>query len=390
MNEMETQLSRLFNAAVGEPPNQVTPHAARRQALKRRVIACVSATAALAVAGSIGLAVAANAIAPHRASDGRPQVTMPKYYFEMDPTNPVSGGTENVVRSVATGAITGRVHCPGRSSLTLGATTDSRHTFFIACPTNSKTGNSDGTRIYRFQVSDSGRVSGFRMLPGGNLPKFRGENMTVTADGSLLAIVNEFQPEVLVINTKTGSHAVWRSDAMPGGAILYPGDVSFARGDRELAIFGSDYCVSGSVCKPVQEMRVVSPAAKGGKVSSGRQVLIKSQLVPPKRGAIADAFLGPDGKTVTATVDTYLAAGGTSPGVRVLRFSLTTGKVLRTLFNPASYKQALITHVDQSGRFVLLKVLKKRAQIPVFGWIDQGKLHLLQPLRPKVADVIAW
>jgi hypothetical protein len=390
MNEMEMQLSRLFNAAVGEPPKQVTAHAARRQALKRRVIACVSATAALVVAGSIGLVVAANAIVPHRAANGQPQVTMPKYYFEMDPTNPVSGTSENVVRSVATGAITGRVHCPGRSSLTLGATTDSRQAFFIECLTNSKTGKSDETRIYRFQVSDSGRVSGFRMLPGGNLPKFLGQNMAVTADGSLLAIAEAERPEVLVINTKTGSHAVWHSDALPGGAILYPRDLSFARGDRELAIFGSDYCVSGSVCKPVQEMRVVSPAAKGGKVSSGRQVLIKSQLVPLKRGSIADAFLGPDGRTVLATVDTYLAAGGTSPGVRVLRFSVVTGKAQRTLFNPASYKQALTTYVDQSGRFVLLKVLKKHDEVPVFGMIDHGKLRLLQPIRPRVADVIAW
>jgi hypothetical protein len=384
MNEMEMQLSRLFNAAAGEPPNQVTAQAARRQARKRRVIACVSVTAALAIAGSIGLAVSANAIAPHHVSSGHPQVTMPKYYFEMNPTNPITGTSENVVRSVATGAITGRVHCPGRGLRTLGATADSRHTFFLACLANTKTANSDDTRIYRFQVSASGRVSGFRVLPGGNLPKFRGLDMAVTADGSLLAITEDFQPEVIVINTKTGAHAVWHSDAMPGGAILYPESLSFARGDRELAIFGSDYCHSGSVCQPVQEMRVVSPAAKGGKVSSGRQVLIQSQLVPPKRGEITDAFLGPDGKTVMATVDTF-------PGVRVLRFSLATGKVLQTLFNPPSFKQALITYVDQSGRFVLLKALKKHDQRPVFGWVDHGKLRPLMPTQVHgVADVIAW
>jgi hypothetical protein len=388
---METQLSRLFNAAVGEPPNQVTAHAARRQALKRRVIACVSATAALAVAGSIGLTVAANAIAPHRVSSGHRQVAMPKYYFEMNPTRGGLGATESVVRSVATGAITGRVHCPGRSPQTSAAATDSRHAFFISCLTYSNTSNSYDTRIYRFQVSGSGRVSGFGLLPGGNLPKVEGRNMAVTADGSLLAVVDVgSKPEVLVINTKTGSHAAWRSDELPGGAFLTPGDVSFARGDRDLAIFGSDNCAHGAVCKPAQEMRVVSTPAKGGAISSGRRVLIKSQLVPPNRGYIADALLGPDGKTVIATVNTYLAAGGTFPGVRVLRFSIAAGKTLRTLFNPAWSKVALITHVDQSGRFVLLKVLKKPSLRPEFGWIDDGKLRLLQPDPPRVADVIAW
>jgi hypothetical protein len=390
MNEMEMQLSRMFNAAAGEPPNHITAHAARRQALKRRVIACLSATAALVVAGSIGLAVAANAIAPHRAADGHPQVTMPRYYFEMDLT-PVTGATENLVRSVATGAITGRVHCPGPRWQTFSAVADSRQTFFIGCQTFSQEGAAS-TRIYRFQVSGSGRVSGFRPIPGGNLSPLRAQSMAVTGDGSLLAVA--YASEVLVINTKTGSHATWRSDTLSGGVRLDPGDLSFARGDRELAIFGDDLCVRHGLhprCKnPGEEMRVVSPAAKGGAISSGRRVLIKSQLIRPNKGEIASAFLGPDGRTAMVTVNTYLAAGGTFPGARVLQFSVATGKALRTLFNPASFKSALITYVDQSGRFVLLKALKKHDQVPVFGWIDHGQLRLLQPLRPRVADVIAW
>lgn len=389
MNEMEMQLSRLFNAAVGEPPNQVTPHAARRQALKRRIVACVSATAALMVAGSIGLVVAANAIVPHRASDSHPQVTMPKYYFEMDPTRPL-GASENLMRSVATGAITGRADCPGSRSLTTGAAVDGHQTFFIACLTYTKTGTDD-TRIYRFQVSRSGRVSGLRSLPGGNLPKFRGGNMAVTEDGSLLAIVDLDQPNVLVINTKTGSHSVWRSDALPGRVYLRPGDVSFARGDRELAIFGTSDCELASRCKLRGEMLVFGLQAKGGTFSSGRPVLNESQLTRPARSYIQSAFISPSGTTVTATVNTFLAAGGTYPGIRIVQFSLVTGKTLRTLFNPASFKSALITSVDQSGRFVLLKAVKKHDQRPVFGWIDDGKLRPLMPTQiRRVADVIAW
>ncbi len=82
MNELETQLSRMFNAAVGEPPHRVTAHAARRQALKRRIIACVSTTAALAIAGSIGLAISANAIVPHRVTNSHHTLTRPNYFFD--------------------------------------------------------------------------------------------------------------------------------------------------------------------------------------------------------------------------------------------------------------------------------------------------------------------
>src|SRR6185437_15195215 len=114
MNELETQLSRLFNAAVGEPPTQVTALAARRQAIKRRIVTCISATVALAVVGSIGLAVSANAIIPHRVTESHPKLTMPEFYFTEDGASVLDrhASPELVVRSVATGAITGRVHCP--------------------------------------------------------------------------------------------------------------------------------------------------------------------------------------------------------------------------------------------------------------------------------------
>src|SRR5262249_47744423 len=152
------------------------------------------------IAGSIGLAVAANAIGPHRVTDGQARPAMPRYYFEMNFTSP-RGASENLVRSVATGAVTGRVICPpnGPRSQAVSAAADSHRTFFIACMITPKKG-SLSTRVYRFDVSGSGRVSGFRLLPGGTLPKVRGLNMAVSADGSLVAIVDLLRPEVIVIN----------------------------------------------------------------------------------------------------------------------------------------------------------------------------------------------
>ena len=393
MNEMETQLSRLFNAAVGEPPNQVTPHAARRQALKRRVIACVSATAALVVAGSIGLAVAANAIAPHRVTNSHHALTKPKFYFTQDYVSERKSLIEDVVRSSATGAITGRVSCPGRNVLSFGAAADGHQTFYFDCVYRTSSGVWTGTRIYRFHVLDSGRVSGFGLLPGGNLPGLRGANLGVTADGAALGIdVAKASKgpisEVLLINTRTGRHTIWHSDTLRGGITFHPLDLSFANGGRELGVLGYDTCSTGigSHCKndPGEEMRVVGQAAKGGNLSSGHRIFVQSSF-GGKGTYVQDAFLSPDGATVIVGVQSVTN--------RVVQISSATGKTLRTLFNTGTISRLRMIGVDSSGRFVLYNGFADKPLNPRHlldnGWIDHGKLRLLKPAHGDI-QLFAW
>jgi hypothetical protein len=399
MNEMEMQLSRLFNAAVGEPPHQVTAHAARRQAFKRRIVTCASVTAALVIAGSIGLAVSANAIAPHRVADSRQTLTRPKFYFDADVHSVKRHAvSELVVRSVATGAITGRLNCPGAGPAAVeGTAATADQTFFIDCTVLSKNQAQLGIRIYRFKVGATGRVSGFGLVPGGNLPGLRGANLAVTADGSLLAIdlANVRKgpiSEIFVINTKTGAHAVWRADTLRGGITFHPEDLSFALGGHELAVFGSDTCAggAGSHCwNPGQEMVAVNPAAKGGNLSSGREIFSQGQVGAPRKSYVADAYLSPDGKTVIASI-------AQKSGTQVVELSAGTAKTLRTLLKEGPDNSAGTIEVDQSGRFILYQGLHNRVlshhrinHRAFNGWIDHGKLRPLRPVHEFVFQA-AW
>lgn len=388
MNELETQLSKLFNAAAGEPPHHVTAHAARRQAIKRRIAVCVSATAALAVAGCIGLVVSANAIVPHRGTGSHAKVTRPKFYFVEDGASFLNkrATPELVVRSVATGAITGRVHCPGPHAQTGGVAVTGR-TFFIDCRIATKQDVATGTRIYRFQVSASGRVSGFALIPGGNIAGLRGDAMTVTPDGKWLAVdaakvVKGGVIEVLVINTKTGATKTWRNSVQPNGLIFHPGSLSFADGDRELAVFGYNTCNAGSDCRNgVRVLRVLSPAAGGGLLSSGRQVFSMTQI--GGQGEAFDGYLTQDGKTVIVDAD----GPRLNAGSRVLEFSARGGKAIRTLLRTGSNTELVGLRGDSSGRFVLVVGIGTRHSI--FGWVKGGKLRALTAKAGDV-NVFGW
>ncbi len=383
MNEMEMQLSRLFNAAVGEPPKLVTAHAARRQALKRRIVACIGATAALAIAGSIGLAVSANAIAPHRVTSSQHAPTLPKYYFDQDVAK--DGNLENVVRSVATGAITARVRCPGpRSSLFTAAAADNQ-TFFIECQLSSSH-RVAGTRIYRFRLTSAGRVTGFGLVRQANLAGTRGANMAASPDGSEVAIDVAKAgkgpiKDILIFSTKTGFVAAWHTSVFPGGALFHPTDLSFVRGGRELAVFGFDTCAAGigSHCTtPGEEMRLVGPADKGGSLASGRRIFTQAGLGIKKVGYINDAFMTPDGRSVT-----FDFGGHAAGDARVAQLSAATGKIVRTLFRPGPGAGiGVLFGTDPSGQFVLYDkiVFNGRDQQRTNGWIDHGRLRPLQPV----------
>ncbi|HXS65200.1 MAG TPA: hypothetical protein VN767_20295 [Streptosporangiaceae bacterium] len=383
-------MSRLFNAAVGEPPTRVTALAARRQAIKRRIVTCISATVALAVVGSIGLAVSANAIIPHRVTESHPKLTMPRFYFTEDGASVLDrhASPELVVRSVATGAITGRVHCPGPHPQTEGVAVASDQTFFVDCriATNQNVGT--GIRIYRFQVSASGKISRFALIPGGDLVDLRGGRMAVTPDGSWLAmdagtVVKGGLSDVLVINTKTGASRVWRPGTSPHDGTFHPAELSFAQGDKELAVFGLVDCNgAGPRCKTDEEIRVFSPATKGGLLSSGRrQVLSSTQLGGPTQDLALSAYLSQDGKNII--VATY----GNKSGPRIVELSAHGGRLIRTLYRSRPNVSPIGMVVDSSGRFILWLGAGPRTSI--FGRIDQGKLHPLR-FKSESLNVFGW
>jgi len=375
MNETEMmQLSRLLNGLVGEPPHRVTVGAVRRKVVMRRLIAGVTVTAAAAFAGSAGLLISAHALGKHPAMSVSPRAAEPRYYFEAA-LRPRSGHLRDLVRSTAAGTITARPHCPGPDPYLSAVATASRETFFIACLQNGRHGVT-GTRLYRFALTRSGRVTGFRLLISGNLNGLRGGALAASPDGAELAV--GIAParsgplsDILVINTRTGRHAVWHAAHLPGGIKFNVQDLSFARNGRVLAVFGWGRCrktAAERTCKsPGQEMVAVSHATAGGRLANGRVLFSLPSLTPDRHAWINDAFIRPDGATAIAVL-----SGST--GSSVLRVSTATGKPSGVLYRA---RTNLVIRPDPSGRFVL--VVGPTLGGDLFGWIDHGNLAPLKP-----------
>jgi DNA-binding beta-propeller fold protein YncE len=379
MNEMEQELSRLFNAVIGEPPRQVSVHAVRRRAIRRRRLSYVAATAALAVAGSVGVALASVTVPAHQQATGHPLATgRPAYYFEQTPGNGHGVQPVNAIRSTATGTIAGTVECPLPSPYPVfnvaEAATSSGQAFFMACPTATETHPHQvtGTKIYQFTVGRSGNVGGLRLVAGGTLVHQDPLAFAVSADGTeVAAMVYDAHTRaeiVLVINTRSGEHAIWRTGTAPGGGAFSPRTLSFSDGGRELAAFGN---TSHSA-----EMIAVSPAGQGGSFASGR-VLFSGN---PGIKVPTTAVLGPEGKTVV------VAGLEDNGGSRVVLVNAENGKLIGVLLRVRKGEVHQISE-DPSGRFVLF--VGGFPRTPLNGWISHGKLIPLPGLH-ELPNTEAW
>jgi len=378
MNETELmQLSRLLNGLVGEPPNQVTASAVHRKVFLRRVMQGVTATAAAAIVASAGFAISAHAVGQRPLAKAGPRTSEPRYYFE-EVVRPRSDQLQGLVRSTSTGAVTARLHCPGPDPFLSAVATAGHETFFLGCLRTVRQGTGrvlTGTRVYRFALTRSGRVSGFMLLPGGNLSGLRGGALAAAPDGAELAVgiapvKSGALSDVLIINTKTGAHTVWHAGRLPGGVRFNVQGLSFASAGRALAVFGWGRCLKTAAargCKsPGQEMVVVNHASRGGQLASGRVIFTLPKLTSDRHAWINDAFIRPDGLTAIAVV-----SGSTNSVVQV---SVAAGKPSGLLYQTQGN---LLIRPDPSGRFVMVIGPGQAAQI--FGWIHRGKLVPLKP-----------
>jgi len=390
MNEMEMmQLSKLLNVLVGEPPRRVTVGAVRRKVAMRRLIAGATATATAAFAVSAGLVISAHALGKHPVPTAKPRITEPRYYFE-EAFGPRGGPQQEVVRSTATGTITARVSCPGRDPYLSAVAAAGGEKFFLACLQDNPQGVTTGTKIYRFALTRSGRVTGFGLETGGNLSGLRVGALAASPDGAELAAgvaparsdsITHHLSDIVVINTRTGKHALWHAGHLRGGIRFSFWNLSFARNGGVLAVFGWGRCPMPPACKsPIQEMIAVSHPGAGGQIANGRVLFTRSSLTSNRHTWIDEAFITPDGATATAVVSPSSGRAGSS----VVQISTATGKLSGVLYRSS---RNLAISPDPSGRFILATT--DSLKHPIFGWIDHGKLA---PLRPadKVVFMEAW
>jgi hypothetical protein len=257
-----------------------------------------------------------------------------------------------------------------------------------------------GSRIYRFRVSGSGRIGGYSLVRGGMLAGRQAAGLAVAADGSEVAVTTgpaaatgaAGSAEVMVINTRTGAHAVWHNaPAVPGQMTFGVGDLSLTADGRELAFLGIPRCIKGP-CKPTgngEEVRAVSPAGQGGNLSNSRLLLRQSALVRLATGYIDGAVISPDGSSVTV-VEMNTPGGSADNIMSVVQVSAATGGQLSVRYqmdtgNGFFYR---FFSSDPSGRYLLLDAGPTSGTVN--GWIDDGRLVQLTPADGTNVFYEAW
>ncbi len=418
MNGMEGNLRDMFELAVGEPPRWVSLDSIRRRAVRRRVTQ--AGVAGLAVALAVGLGATLSAYAARGGSPvtggTKAPSGPPKYYVEQNYGKKPGSGFTVVVRARTTGKVTSVVRDPlprfgcGEDLAAAGT-----HTFFMTCGIwRKKPGSNKSTiretRIYRFEVNNSGRATTPTLLKGATLKGFFGEHLTASPDGSQIAILvfrpnpdgnlytNSVATGIFVINTKTGKKVIWRTGPYVPGKIGYTdaSDISFTRNGSELVLLGS-LCHHSrylSNCEPSdpREVRAFGPADRGGSLQGG-QLLLRGSAFKKPRTSISDALITPDGTALT-TVTTTCPRGNFCT-MTVERIGLTTGKAPQVLYkvtDSASPNGPYLEYFssDPTGRFLIIQANTATTKQPVNGWIDHGRLVLLTPANAFGAGQEVW
>ena len=395
MTRTEERLTDALGAAVsGLREDTLRPLAtpARRDRRWARWLAPAAAAAAVTLVVSLAAVLTGHSPALPGPAAGTSGV--PRYYADMD----FHG--QAVVRATATGAVTGTVPVPRLADPPDGDITAAANgTFFVAAFASPSQ-----ERIYRFEVTSAGQVSGFAPVPGGGALGSDVNAMAASPDGSRLAVATKGGPfgpaRITVIDTATGRRTVWQGGLARRG---YRGfdisSLSWSSDQQELA-FTVQWCkpfeVNSQVCEKAAmggrraaQVRALDPAARGGRLGSGRLLLRQSARYP----YIASAALSPDGTTITALVlhgPVRVSSPGTVPDhLSVVQISAATGRQLRVLYRrltgptfvwqlspDASARQWLLDGVDVYGGG---DGPRSQSRLGFNGWIGNGRLHQLQP-----------
>jgi len=321
-------------------------------------VAPLAAAASLLV--MVGLATAVSGLL---AGSDRPGTAAapPRHYVQ------VTGDDHLVVRSTATGAVTATVPVPHVTNApwpdVVAAT--GTGTFFAAAFVPGR----PGQRLYRFGVTDSGRVRGFSIVPGGVLggAGWAASAMAATPDGSRVAVSFSFvgigqpcgtvghppcplpshrdslpgaHPDYIdVISPATGAASVWQGGLSRRGRHATIASLSWTADGQELAYLAQwcGYDVTGDgICSSFldrggyqdAEVWAVNPGSQGGRLDGGHLLLRQSARFP----YIAQALISPDGSTITAVVLTDRVDGTFPRVLSVQRISVATGKRLGVLY----------------------------------------------------------
>jgi len=419
---MERQLRDLMIAEAGDPPHRVTVEAVRRRAIRRRAAQAGAAGLAVILAAGLGAAVSAGVIHVGTSPGGSTgQHAGPPRYYVSEYYDPKAQGLVMAVRARASGRVTATIGDPLRGAAcgqgNVGVTAADDQTFFMTCISSRWGPGKFGphskllwveSRIYRFQLTGSGRVSGYSLVKGGALKGMMVENIAATADGSEIAaevlkpppsgtIATNLVPAgVVVINTRTGATALWHTGPYVPGAVqyAYARDLSFTRDGRDLVVL-EPRCPRGrylAYCNGHAEMQVraYSPAGRGGSLEGGR-VLLQDATLRPRGTSLSDAFISPDGTSLTTALVGCPRHGACT--LTVARIPVGTGGGERVLYQARSGSRNAgiffrFFSADASRRYLILDAGAGSKRVN--GWIDHGRLVPLAPANGNYPEYETW
>ena len=387
MSGVESRLRDLLEAAVGEPPHRVTIAAVRRRVIRRRVLEAATVVAAAVVVAGIAVAAAARAPGAGRASGPVSHAGAPRYYVQQ--SFPAARQPPAVVRATVSGRVTATPTCPWPKAniAPQGFASAGHQAFFMICERIARQGKVfvvTGTRIYRLQLTGSGRVSGYSPVPGGALGPHRPEGITATLDGSEVAVIAgpatlgrlpSAPADIVVINTQTGARAVWHG----GAAVFSAGSLTFTTDGSALEFIGIKRCALVRISLACQQLRAVGHATTGGQLDNSRLLLPLSALKLQPGDQVNDVVLSPDGLTLTAAVIPNPKGPGRPSSILVTEYSAATGRQLRILYQMHAGNGFFYRFLssDPTGRYLIFNA--GPASGTVNGWIDHGRLIRLKP-----------
>jgi hypothetical protein len=385
---MENQLRDLLEAAVGEPPRRVTVDAVRRRVIRRRILESAGIGAVAVVVAGIGVAAAFRVTGANAPSAPVSHAGVPRYYVQASFPGTAGRPQPVVIRATATGAVTATVRCPWPNSVIApqGITAASNQTFFMICQKIVKQGKLfavTGTRIYRFQLTRSGRISRYSPVPGGVLGRHQPGAITATPDGTQIAVTvgqatlgtrQSVPAAVYVIDTQTGARAIWHG----GQEVFSAADLTFTDNGTALEFVGLKKCAQGRGGTACEELRTVSPAAAGGQLDSGRVLLPLSALATHPGDFVNQVVINPGGATLAAAI-VHSGRGPRSNSISVVKYSAVDGRQLRVLYymrtgNGFFYR---FLSADPTGHYLIFNA--GRTSGTHNGWIAHGRLISLRP-----------
>jgi hypothetical protein len=428
---MESRLRDLMIAEAGDPPHRVTVEAVRRRAMRRWAVQAGAAGLAVVLAVGLGVGVAAGldrAGTSPASSTGQP--AGPPRYYVTQYYDPKAKNLVMAVRARASGRVTALVSnpMPGTGSScgqgTAGVAAADGQTFFMTCSvwrSAPAPGGQSGvprrfrrpgkitsiqSRIYRFQVTSAGRVTGSSLVKGSTLQGWA-DNIAVTADGSEVAAevialprsgqmaTNQVPEGIFVINTVTGARVLWHAGYVPG-AVQYGSatDISFTGNGRDLVVLGARCHRSLTLINcnghANMQVRAYGPADAGGSLQGGR-VLLQDSALTPGGTSLSNAVISPDGRSLTTALIDCPPHGACT--LTVARFPVGTAGGEHVLYQVQSGSRFAgiffrFFAADPSGRYVILDAGAGSKRVN--GWIDHGRLVPLTPANGNVPEYEAW